>query len=305
MIGDRTSNRCYGCRSLALALLLVALLPGCGPGWTPERPEADRSGRLTQEGRYRVQSGDSLHVIAFNFGLDWRDVAQWNGIAAPYTIYPDQELRLSPPAGTERGVVVQPAQGPGRSVSRDLASERPTPATPPPVPAAAPEGVPGTAVESSTQPPTTVKAQQDPAEPARTTASAPAPAAKAGADPTSWLWPTEGRLLSRFRANDPARNGIEIGGADGQPVRAAAAGEVVYSGNGLIGYGELIIIKHSDRILSAYAHNRQRLVAEGQSVGAGDRIGEMGRDDRNQPLLHFEIRVNGAPQDPLNYLPRR
>jgi lipoprotein NlpD len=125
------------------------------------------------------------------------------------------------------------------------------------------------------------------------------------ADPRRWIWPTEGRLLSRFRANDPARKGIDISGRPGQPVVASAAGQVVYSGSGLIGYGELIIIKHSDRMLSAYAHNRKRLVSEGQQVTAGSKIAEMGTNDRNQALLHFEIRVNGTPEDPLKYLPRR
>jgi lipoprotein NlpD len=119
------------------------------------------------------------------------------------------------------------------------------------------------------------------------------------------LWPTNGRVISNFKPNDPARNGIEIAGEEGQPIVATAAGEVVYSGNGLIGYGELIIIKHSDRMLSAYAHNRQRLVAEGDRVSAGRKIAEMGRDERNKPVLHFEIRVNGNPGNPLNYLPPR
>ena len=103
--------------------------------------------------------------------------------------------------------------------------------------------------------------------------------------------------MSRYRANDPARNGIEIGGKEGQSVRAAAAGEVVYSGSGRIGYGELIIVKHSERYLSAYAHNRKRLVKEGQRVKAGERIAEMGRNDRNKAILHFEIRLNGSPRD--------
>jgi len=119
------------------------------------------------------------------------------------------------------------------------------------------------------------------------------------------MWPTEGRVLSSFKANDPSRNGIEIGGSEGQSIIAAAAGEVVYSGSGLIGYGELIIVKHSDRMLSAYAHNRKRLVSEGQRVAAGEKLAEMGRDDRNRAMLHFEIRVNGTPQDPTKYLPRK
>jgi lipoprotein NlpD len=125
------------------------------------------------------------------------------------------------------------------------------------------------------------------------------------ADPSRWLWPTDGRLLSTFKAGDPSRNGIELAGSEGQSILASAAGEVVYSGNGLIGYGELIIIKHSDRMLSAYGHNRKRLVAEGQAVSAGEKIAEMGRDERNRALLHFEIRRGGTPQDPMKYLPRR
>jgi lipoprotein NlpD len=123
--------------------------------------------------------------------------------------------------------------------------------------------------------------------------------------PSSWLWPTDGRIVSNFKSNDPARNGIEIGGKEGQAIKATAAGEVVYSGNGLIGYGELIIVKHSEQMLSAYGHNRKRLVKEGQRVRAGERIAEMGRNERNQEILHFEIRHNGTPRDPLNYLPGR
>ena len=98
---------------------------------------------------------------------------------------------------------------------------------------------------------------------------------------------------------------MDIGGNEGQAITAAAGGEVVYSGNGLISYGELIIIKHSDRMLSAYGHNRTRLVAEGDQVKQGQKTAEMGRNDRNKAILHFEIRVNGSPQDPLKYLPRR
>lgn len=301
MSGGEFSFRYDGWRALALALLLAAALAGCGPGWAPERSGTDRSPRLTEQGLYQVQRGDSLHVIAFHFGLDWRDIADWNGIAPPYTIYPGQQLRLAPQPQPERGVVVQAAQGPGRSVSRDLGVESPPNTAAAPVPDAEPEPAPAEVAE----PVTAAGTQAPSAKPAAPAASVTVPAVTAGGDPAQWLWPTDGRLLNRFRANDPARNGIEIAGADGQAVIAAAAGEVVYSGNGLIGYGELVIIKHSDRILSAYAHNRRRLVAEGQTVGAGEQIGEMGRDDRNQPLLHFEIRVNGAPQDPLRYLPRR
>jgi lipoprotein NlpD len=240
------------------------------------------SRELTADGRYRVRRGDSLYTIAFHYGLDWRDIADWNGIRSPYVIYPDQELRISPPAAAPtRQVVTRPAPAPGASVSKDQ-----------PVSVAEGGGSanPGAEVEAVPAPPTRQGVQ---------------PTATSARDPGDWLWPTEGRLLSRFKPNDPSRNGIEIGGQEGQPVKAAAAGEVVYSGNGLIGYGELIIVKHSDRMLSAYAHNRKRLVAEGQNVAAGELLAEMGRDERNQAMLHFEIRVNGAPQDPMKYLSER
>jgi len=261
-------------RRTALVLCSLVLLTACAPSWAPveERSSYRRSYELTPDGRYRVRRGDTLHGIAFNFGLDWRDVARWNAIPAPYLIYPDQELRLSPP----------PARNPP--------PERKSAATAP-------------ARAESAPPPVTEPA----AEPSKPTASTRAKAVPkpSGADPATWLWPTGGRVLSTFAPNDPSRNGIEIAGSEGQPVVAAAAGEVVYSGNGLIGYGELIIIKHNDRLLSAYAHNKSRLVSEGQVVAAGERIADMGRDERNQPLLHFEIRVNGTPQDPLSFLPRR
>ncbi len=120
-----------------------------------------------------------------------------------------------------------------------------------------------------------------------------------------WRWPTAGTLIGRYAAGDPARQGIDIAGSEGQAVLAAAAGEVVYSGNGLIGYGELIIIKHSNELLSAYGHNRRRLVAEGQRVAAGQLIAEMGRSGGQLSQLHFEIRRAGRPVDPLDYLPPR
>ena len=120
----------------------------------------------------------------------------------------------------------------------------------------------------------------------------------------AWRWPTSGRLARRFDAG-ATRKGILIAGEGGQPVRAAADGEVVYSGSGLIGYGELVIIKHSASMLSAYAHNRERLVGEGDRVRAGQTIGRMGRNERDETVLHFEIRRDGKPVDPATYLPAR
>ena len=112
-------------------------------------------------------------------------------------------------------------------------------------------------------------------------------------------------MLRSFKDGDPSRNGLDIASKEGRAVVAAGPGEVVYSGNGLIGYGELVIIKHDDRMLSAYGHNRQRLVAEGDRITRGQKIAEVGRNDRNEQILHFEIRRDGKPVDPMGYLPRR
>lgn len=117
-----------------------------------------------------------------------------------------------------------------------------------------------------------------------------------------WQWPTRGRVVRQFDAGS-TRKGIGIAGRQGQEVVAAASGEVVYSGNALIAYGELVIIKHSDSFFSAYGHNHRRLVEEGQRVERGQKIAELGRDDRRQELLHFEVRRSGSPVNPLDYLP--
>lgn len=256
-------------RICGLALVALMML-ACA---APPAPVVDRSDgpgmRLQADGQYRVRRGDTLYTIAFRFGLDHREVAAWNGIGPPYTIYPDQVLRMTPPP-------------------RQLAYAKP--AQPAPAPAPRP---------ASRQPET------PPTQPAPVQAAPkPRPETVQNGDP-DWQWPASGRILRRFVANDPARNGLDIAGEVGQDIRSAAAGTVVYSGNGLIGYGELIIVKHNERFLSAYAHNRVRLVEEGERVSAGQKIAEMGRNDRNEALLHFEIRASGRPQDPQQYLPAR
>jgi len=273
-------------------VLLACFLSACrtNPAPLEERTSGRTSSRtsyqLTKDGHYRVRKGDSLHAIAFNYGLDWRDIAGWNHISAPYLIYPDQELRLLPPRHyTSSAEKPRNQPTPARSGSQ----------------AAAPRAA-GSKI--SDQPATTTTALKTPQ--ASTKSSPPRPSiAGAGSNPSKWVWPTSGRITSNYKVNDSSRKGIDISGKEGQTIIAAAPGEVVYSGSGLIAYGELIIIKHSDQFLSAYAHNRKRLVAEGQKVKAGTKIAEMGRNDRNQVLLHFEIRVNGKPRDPLTYLPRR
>ena len=270
-------------------LLVVVMLAGCA-GWNPseEKSAGKSSYQTTTDGHYRVKRGDSLHAIAFSFNMDWRDIARWNDIRSPYTIYPDQELRLSAPTGQHS------QKQPSTPTAKTSPGSKPSTSN--------------TVVKAAPSKNSTSTTYDNTPKPATTAAVANTPVASkavATADPGKWLWPAEGRVISNFKPNDPARKGIDIGGKEGQAVIASAAGEVVYSGAGLIGYGELIIIKHSERLLSAYAHNQKRLVTEGQKVAGGERIADMGKTDRNQAMLHFEIRLNGNPQDPLKYLPGR
>jgi lipoprotein NlpD len=269
---------------------------------SPPAPVEDRStssgsansSRKVYNGKYRVSRGETLYSIAFSYGLDWKDVARWNGVGSPYTIYPGQELRLTAPPSrsgtTSTQIETRPAGSTPTATTR--AAEAPPPKAPAPEPG------------SSAPIASTSASSQQSATPAVETPSTAPPSGPLN-DPERWLWPTKGKVISSFSAGDPARKGINISGQEGQDIVASAAGDVVYSGNGLIGFGELIIIKHSDRMLTAYAHNRRRLVEEGERVAAGGKIAEMGRNDQEKIMLHFELRVAGKPVDPLRYLPSR
>jgi len=285
-------------RPLVLVIFVICLV-GCAP-WAPapvedrsRTPEPDRQAAPRERivspvpGIHEVQRGDTLYSIAFRYGVDWRELAEWNDIGAPYTIRPGQELRMTEPPRRSRPT---PAESDRRAQ---------TASTPEPAPETAPDTDPEAESSADEQP------APDPDPVAET--RAPAPSASdsarsvAGVD---WQWPTSGEVLHPFDAS-ATRRGLGIGGSTGQPVYAAAAGQVVYSGTALIGYGELIIIKHSDTLLSAYGHNRARMVQEGDQVGRGEQIAEMGMNERDEELLHFEIRRDGQPVDPLSYLPRR
>ncbi len=234
-------------------------------------------------GTYAVVKGDTLYSIAFRSGSDFRDLARWNGIQPPYTIWPGQRLRLSAPAGASSSPVATVA-----------------PSAFKPVPKAVPKTMP-TRVPSAVIPPSGTGQ-------AAATAMARSPRGATGLSRSiggvTWRWPAEGSVIKGFKGGD-AIPGIEIAGKSGDPVRAAADGVVVYSGNGLVGYGELVIIKHNDSFLSAYGHNRKRLVKEGQRVKAGQEIAEMGSTGASRNELEFQIRKNGNPVDPLDYLPSR
>ncbi|WP_245540023.1 peptidoglycan DD-metalloendopeptidase family protein [Rudaea cellulosilytica] len=296
----------------------------------------------TPGGSYRVVKGDTLYSIAFKRGLDYRDVAQWNGIAAPqYKILVGQELRFSPPGMQTASVDTHPA---AVAAPHEMTAQAPVPAANPAVAAPAPSApkstsmfedvpnepapppieqaaAPTSALASKPQQPVTLA--QPPAAPviAATPPPVAAPAAKNVAEsPPSkpanesassnvggitWHWPNGGKVVGTFVAGDQTKQGVDIAGSAGDPVQAAADGDVVYSGNGLLGYGELIIVKHNASFLSAYGHNRKRLVAEGDKVRAGQQIAEMGSSASSRDELHFEIRKNGKPVNPLDFLPPR
>lgn len=274
-----------------LLLLCLTMLASCHrhrPAPVEDHSASQVKRQLNADGNYSVRPGDTLYAIAFSYGLDHREVAAWNRIAKPYVIYPGQDLRMSPPKPANRRSSGKSSavQTSGIKTPAETTTRTHTAATPPPVTAKA------TPAKQIATPPPTVP-------------TAGATAKQNSADPQSWRWPANGRVLRGYVATNPSRNGLDIVGTEGQPIMATADGKVVYSGNGLLGYGELIIIKHSDRMLSAYAHNKLRLVKEGEQVSAGQEIAEMGRNDQNEQLLHFEIRVRGKPVNPIGYLPKK
>ena len=247
-------------RVAAMALLVSVLgacgtatvvKPSSGPGGSRAAPTPRAS--VAKPGQTAVvKRGDTLYALARIHNITARDLAAWNGLSEPYTIYPGQSLRLYPGAVASHS---------GATASSTTATAKPAA---PVAPVAAP-------VNSG----------------------------------IGWRWPADGVLVGRYVAGEATKQGVDIAGASGQTVRAAGPGVVVYSGAGLVGYGELIIIKHNEQWLSAYGHNRKRLVNEGQNVKAGEQIAEMGRTGAARDMLHFEIRYNGKPVDPLLYLPKK
>ncbi len=311
--------------------VFLFLLIGCettkGPAPVVERtvsPEkaADISGKKQIDQFYIVQKGDTFYSIALNHGIDQKELAEWNNITDPTTIKPGQRINLSVPSKEAEPTlfaVPQHTVMPVVDPALDLA-----------------DGTSGSAVSSAQDftiqkvktYPKAVKLPYSEQNMARlqysvnpafnkqhtdysaTTGSgtriedAPKPElgteVSSGASKAEWIWPTTGKLLSAFSNSS---KGVKISGQSGQSILATAAGEVVYSGNGLRGYGNLIIIKHDDALLSAYAHNSKLLVKEGEAVVQGQKIAEMGDTDTNIPQLHFEIRRHGKPVDPLKFLP--
>ncbi|WP_433691794.1 peptidoglycan DD-metalloendopeptidase family protein [Herbaspirillum seropedicae] len=331
-------------KKIRLAVLgsVVSLLAACGS--TPNQQPAPVVERTSSTGKvvdaatapaapapsgrgyYTVKKGDTLYRIALEAGQNWRDIVAWNNLTNPNDIKVDQTLRVAPPdraPGTAQTAAIAASPAAGLEVKPLGAPGTSAPAAPVPVGSnkTGPRGdkrpysesalaelekpdAPSAPAASGTS-----VASAAPSAPARAeqphAADKPAAAASQAAtddEGVSWMWPAEGKVVGSFEGG---KKGVDIAGKAGQAVLAAGAGKVMYAGSGIRGYGNLVIIKHTSNLLSAYAHNQTILVKEGQSVTKGQKIAEMGKSDSDTVKLHFEIRQQGKPVDPSKYLPPR
>jgi lipoprotein NlpD len=276
---------------LGFAVLGVLLLSACGSKVLNRAPVEDRGSAANapvamdartqavkqppgfenagKSGYYTVKPGDTLIRIGLDSGQSHRDITRWNALENPNRIEVGQVLRVMPPVASDASAVAKP--------------------------------VATSTVTSTAIAPAPAKAASAPAT--TSPAAAPATAAATGDDDLGWIWPGNGQVLAGF---DEVKNkGLDIGGASGDPVVAAAEGKVVYAGSGLRGYGNLVILKHNSTYLTAYAHNKVLMVKEDQTVKKGQKIAEMGDSDADRVKLHFEVRRQGKPVDPAKYLPAK
>lgn len=300
-----------GCASESVQAPVFELRPPPALQPAPEAAPPSPPAASVPAGHYMIRRGDTLYSIALEHGADYRDVARWNQLDDPTKISVGQVLRVTPPEG-EPTVQVGAARGRAPLQARALDGSGT---------AAAQQGqgdggakvAPKALRLPYSEENLALLSKGDAASVApapKPVAMAPAPARpeppKAAAvdrDPESldFIWPARGGLLAKFA--EPSSKGVDIGGKPGDPVVAAAAGQVLYTGTGIRGFGKLIVIRHDNGFSSVYAHNREILVKEGQAVARGQRIAEMGDSDADRPKLHFEIRKSGKPVDPLHYLP--
>jgi len=273
-------------KRLFASILCTLLLTAC-TGQQQKPPVIDRSHPVTHTDYkkthkkhkwYKVRKGDTLYSIAWANSLHYRTLAYWNAIRSPYTLHPGQILRLKPRAKNRKSSTARAKQKSTVSKSKSRAKPRTRPST-----------VKNKSYKSKTTKKTTAKTSKK-----STVSGKP-----------KWTWPTQGRISYRFSSQVGGKKGIGIVGRRGQKIQAAAAGKVVYSGEGLLRYGKMIIVKHNNRYLSAYAHNQKLLVREGAWVKAGQKIALMGSSGRNNTLVHFEIRRDGKPVNPIRYLPKK
>ena len=252
--------------SPALILVMLSLLGVSGCN-TQSIYQDDRYNPPVYWGRHVVKSGETLYSIAWRYGRDYRELGDANDIPPPYDLKAGQVIRLD-----KRGSVSTASRNPSPP-----SPARPTPAPEPKAP--------------------TVSKPANPSVPTREQSQTVAS--------IEWRWPHVGTVIAAYSTSGKVNKGIDIAGNPGDSVRAAASGNVVYAGDGLLGYGNLVIVNHNEHYLSAYAHNRKILVKEGEDVAAGQTIAELGSSGTDRPKLHFEIRKNGNPVNPLPYLPPR
>jgi len=287
---------------VGLGLLAVLVLTGCGSNVPLNRaPVEDRGSAASatpvaaatavkpppgfenagKPGYYTVKPGDTVIRIGLETGQSHKDISRWNALENPNRIEVGQVLRIVPPVA-DTAVVAKPVSS-GTVTTTPIASA----ASPSTATAVAP-----------------AKAASAPAA-GKPTAAAPAPVVvpAGGDEEIAWIWPAKGSVVGEF--DDAKNKGVDIAGAAGDPVLASADGKVVYAGAGLRGYGNLVILKHNNTYLTAYAHNQSLLVKEDQSVKKGQKIAEMGNSDSDKVKLHFEVRRQGKPVDPLKYLPAK
>lgn len=295
-VGEKPSDGVTQRTTQALGLVLVAvLLTACGSTAVNRAPVEDRSAPRSSStaplasssaapvaeaatpkvlpgqenagkpGYYTVKAGDTLIRIGLDQGQNWRDIARWNSLERPYTIEIGQVLRVAPP--------------PGAVASSTVVGKPLPPAGAAPTPSATPSSAPSSTSSSNSKEPNTE------------------------ADDIAFAWPVNGQVIAGF---DEVKNkGVDLAGNPGDAVLAAADGRVVYAGAGLRGYGNLVILKHNNTYLTAYAHNQSLSVKEDQNVRKGQKIAEMGNTDADRVKLHFEVRRQGKPVDPLKFLPAR
>ncbi|OON62005.1 peptidase M23 [Massilia sp. KIM] len=275
-----------GCTSTTRQAPIVERTPPVQTKPVPAKVEEPKD----EKGMYTVRRGDTLLRIALDHGQNYRDLVAWNNLRDPDDIKVGQVLRVSAPEEKKTaGVVTQPVPmpPPATQVPRKTAPRADK----------KPYSEANVAEVQKDQAPAV-----QPVQPAPAVVAAPSVAA-GDEEKLSWMWPSEGRIIATF---DEGRNkGIDIAGRPGQAVVAAGAGKVMYAGSGIRGYGNLVIVKHSNSLLSAYAHNRKIVVKEGDNVAKGQLIAEMGDSDADLVKLHFEIRQQGKPVDPSRFLPGR
>lgn len=273
---------------IVISIMLCTLVACAAPQYAEVSDRSQPPGRKINAPKvHHVNKGETLFSIAWRYGLDYRQLANHNRIRAPYTIYPQQKIQLdlrSPgiPSARPRAGSNSTTTGAIKTTAPSQSQRVPVRPTPP-------------VISTTRSPRSEIKTPQ----------SQNATGALLLAGAPRWQWPANGHLLSSFHGNSGLNKGIDISGNLGQPVLAAASGQIVYSGSGLRGYGKLLIIKHNETFLSAYAHNDHLLVKEGDMVKVGQKIADMGSSGTDRVKLHFEIRREGTPVDPMKYLPKR